>query len=320
MAKQSRRKNSKKSQVIRTQALNWVSNELLPLNVSAKIDVQATRRTVSQEILKDVYSSGTYLILTGYTSLEFIIDTFYNLKETDNPKEITIVLGNEPDRKPSRKVWGKVSLETEIKEYWLATGYSILKSSRIIRIIELVKNGKIKFKILNNFHAKIYLGDNHAVLGSSNFSLSGMTFQQEANIRVARNSSSKLEQELYQNISLTANNYLQLSTDYTKGILQLLHRVVEVVQWQEALARAIVELVEDNWFKELPELYEKLNSANLWSFQLSGLRQAMHILQTYGCVLIADPAGSGKTKLIQALTVMLSHYLWETGKKITLIL
>ena len=312
---QSRRKNSKKPQDNRPLALNWGSNELLPLNIPAKIDIQATKRTVSQEVLKDIYSSKTYLILTGYTSLEYIIDTFYNLKETDNPQEIIIVLGNEPDRKPTRKSWGKVSLETEIKDYWLAIGYSILKSSRIIRVIELVKAERIKFRILNNFHAKIYLCEDHAVLGSSNFSWSGMNSQQEANIRVTSNSNSKSEQNQYQNISLTANNYLQLSTDYTSGILQLLHEVVEVVQWQEALSRAIAELVEDNWFKELPELYEKLNGANLWSFQLSGLRQAMHILQNYGCVLIADAAGSGKTKLIQALTVVLSHYLWETGKK-----
>ncbi|RYZ85221.1 MAG: helicase, partial [Proteobacteria bacterium] len=102
---------------------------------------------------------------------------------------------------------------------------------------------------------------------------------------------------------------------YNDTIIELLKNLLKLVTWQEALARAISELVDKPWLNDIPELYNKLNSLKLWPSQRLGLGQAMYILQTQGCVLIADPTGSGKTKMISTLQLVLYHWLWETGRR-----
>ena len=62
-------------------------------------------------------------------------------------------------------------------------------------------------------------------------------------------------------------------------------------------------------------MYLKLNDLKLWPSQRQAIGEALYILQTQGCVLIAEPTGSGKTKLISTLTLILFHWLWETGRK-----
>ncbi|WP_374759715.1 phospholipase D-like domain-containing protein [Dyadobacter chenwenxiniae] len=47
-----------------------------------------------------------------------------------------------------------------------------------------MKTETYHFKAIDRFHAKIYIGDHAAILGSSNFSKSGTIAQTEANIRV----------------------------------------------------------------------------------------------------------------------------------------
>ncbi len=91
--------------------------------------------------------------------------------------------------------------------------------------------------------------------------------------------------------------------------------MLKLTTWEEALARAISELLDKPWLNDIPELYNKLNNLNLWPSQRIGLGQAMYILQTQGCVLIADPTGSGKTKMISTLQLVLYHWLWETGRR-----
>ena len=98
-------------------------------------------------------------------------------------------------------------------------------------------------------------------------------------------------------------------------MIRLLEQLIRITSWQEALARAISALVEDNWFKDFPELNYKLNSMSLWPSQRYALGQAINIIQNQGCLLIADPTGSGKTKLVSTLQLVIYHWLWETGRR-----
>ena len=142
-----------------------------------------------------------------------------------------------------------------------------------------------------------------------------MTKQQEANIRVPNHAFDLYTRKEYESIKQIANNFYERGQDYTDGIQDLLRQLLRVTGWEEALARAIKELLEGPWFKEFPELYEKLNQIPLWPSQRYALGQAIYILQNQGCALIADPTGSGKTKLITTLQLLLVHWLWETGRK-----
>ncbi|MBW4688315.1 MAG: hypothetical protein KME40_25305 [Komarekiella atlantica HA4396-MV6] len=287
--------------------LQWPSNTSFPLNISSE------KRNVKQEIIKDINYSENYLIVTGFTSLGNIIDIFSTDIYISKTNSVRIILGSVPEIRP-RKFWKRVELQKEIKDYWLERGYSLLNGANIIKTIEYIKTDKLHFKILDNLHAKLYIGKGHAILGSSNFSKNGLTQQLEANMRVQNNFIIPIENEPYEGMAQIAENYYKSGQDYKDGIIDLLEQLMRITSWEEALARAIAEILECNWFKGFPQLYEKLNNVSLWPAQRYGLGQALYILQTQGCVLIADPTGSGKTKLITTLQLLLFYWLWESDR------
>lgn len=288
--------------------LFWPPNEDFPLNIPSQ------KRTVLKQVNTDIKDSDDYLIATGFTSLSHIIDSFGKNELTSHLDSTKIILGWEPNVF-KRKTWGKSDLKNEIKDYWLEQGYSIFKGGNVIKIIELIKAKKIQFKILDHLHAKIYVGNKHVILGSANFSINGLKQQQEANIRIMDSPEGTTEHYQYDSIRQIAENFYRQGADYTEDIIKLLQQLLSLVSWQEALARAITELVDGNWFDELPELHEKISSISLWPLQQTSLLQAFYVLQNQGCVLIANPTGSGKTKLIGTLYISLFYWLWETGRK-----
>ncbi|MFH4964754.1 SNF2-related protein [Gaetbulibacter sp. M235] len=279
----------------------WPLNEEFPLNIK---DYQ----TVEEVVLEDLEYSKSFTVITGYTSLSYLIDTFGSI-DYPNLKKIRIVLGFEPNSR-GRKNYSSKSLDKEIKEYWLNQELSILQGGSIINLIEKIKNDEIVFKFKNRLHAKIYVSDRFATLGSSNFSNNGLKIQTEANIRISKN----VDLNKYENIELIADNFFNQATSYDK-IIDLLKELIQKVSWQEALARAISEVIEGDWLNDYKELFSKLEKTKLWSTQWNGLAQAMRILQENSNVLIADPTGSGKTKLCSAIILCLKHWLWESGRR-----
>jgi len=265
---------------------------------------------VKNQIVTDIKNSEEYLIITGFTSIANLVD-FFGSNDFQNLRKVKIAIGFEPDERISKRL-PHVSLPTEIKNYWLRQNVSIRLCSPIVNIIEKINSGRIEFRVMNKLHAKLYVGQSHAVLGSSNFSKSGLTTQREANIRVQ-----KLGEELsqYEGIKSLAEIYYRQSGDYNDSIIELLGRLLKDATWQEALARAIKEILEADWMREYPELYKALISTELWPSQRIGIARAMKIIQDQGRVLIADPTGSGKTKFSTALAYTVFHWLWENGQR-----
>ena len=285
----------------------WPPNDIFPLNLDKE-------RNILSIVTKDIRNSTHYLIVTGYTSLYHIVTFLGNDANIQRCQVVEIVLGFEPEVK-HRTRWGTTKLDKEIKEYWLERGFSILDGGNIIKIIELVKQNKIKFKFLHPLHAKINVGTYYAIIGSANFSFNGLTKQLEADIRIGKNNNNSFERQQYNHINTIARNYYEAGEDYKEGIIDLLEQLLKVTKWEEALARAISELLEGKWFTELSQLYKQIDSIKLWPFQKRNLAEALYILQNKGCILIANPAGSGKTKLVSVLLLLLNNWLWETVRK-----
>ena len=147
----------------------WPDQDKFPLN-------EETQGSHVRDVLKrDIQSSENLLIITGFTSLSNLVETFGT---TDYPllKQTRIVIGFDVDERVSKKLV-HYSLQSEIKEYWLKQGVSIKLCGPIINIIEKIKRKEIFFKVKKRLHAKIYIGDEYAMLGSSNFSKSGLIYQ-----------------------------------------------------------------------------------------------------------------------------------------------
>ncbi|WP_347219093.1 phospholipase D-like domain-containing protein, partial [Chryseobacterium sp.] len=156
-------------------AYRWPKQEFFPLNLSAH------QRMVQTIVYNDILESEEYLILTGFTSLSNLID-FFGSEEFERLKRVRILIGFEPNIR-GRKGYSMVKLDKEIKEYWLKKGLSIMYGGSVINLIEKINQKKVEFKYLDKLHAKLYVGDQYAILGSSNFSKNGLNDQDEANIR-----------------------------------------------------------------------------------------------------------------------------------------
>ncbi len=283
----------------------WPDQILFPLNL------KSYNRTVESIVYKDIEESSEYIIITGFTSLSNLVDLFGS-KDFQNLKKVRVLIGFEPNIR-GRKKYVKLKLDKEIKDYWLKKGLSIMLGGAIINLIDKIDKEKIEFRYKDKLHAKIYVGNNSAVLGSSNFSKNGLNYQEEANIRINKNSS-LTEKKQYEAIKLISESYYEDSISYNDKMKELLMELIKEVTWEEAIARAIAEILEGNWLNDYKAILTKLEQTKLWPTQWKGITQAVSILQTQSNVLIADPTGAGKTKLCTSLILSLKHWLYEIGK------
>lgn len=280
----------------------WPDQTRNPLNNGAD--------KVGRVVLTDLANSTNPLIIAGYASLTRLVDFVVS---PNTCTSIRILFGNEPFSS-SRKSHSKKGLRftDEVADYWMAKGISLRESAKVIRTIELLKEKKIEARIVPagaSLHAKIYVGDEAVTLGSSNFTQHGLVSQLEANVRFQKSREPRRFAEAVQ----IANNYWSYGEDYRKGLIKLLEQLLQVVDWQEALARACSELLEGEWAKKyLEEGY--LNSESLWPSQRQGIAQALYILANQGSVLIADATGSGKTKLGVHLVGAIQHEVIRSNR------
>lgn len=288
------------------ESIKWPDHTKFPLNIKSQ------GRTTEAILHDDIKNSTEYIIVTGFTSLSNLVDLFGS-KDFEKLKSVRVLIGFEPNLK-GRKSYQRFGLDKEIKDYWLKNRFSIMQGGAVIHLIEKIEKGLVEFKFKDKLHAKIYVGDDFAILGSSNFSKNGLTKQEEANIRVKNSVDVSLEQEQYDSIRLIADSFYEDATPYNAKIIELLKDLIQEVSWEEALARAISEILEGEWLNDYREIQDKLEQTKLWPTQWKGLAQAVTILQRQSNVLIADPTGAGKTKLCTSTVLSLKHWLYEIGK------
>lgn len=285
--------------------IKWPDQGLFPLNF------KSLGRKVEFIVYKDIEESSEYIIITGFTSLSNLVD-FFGRKDFERLKKVKLLIGFEPNIR-GRKKYVKLNLDKEIKDYWLKKGLSIMLGGAIINLIDKINKGEVEFKYKDKLHAKIYVGNESAVLGSSNFSKNGLRDQEEANIRINKNNG-QVEEKQYEAIKQIAESYYEGAISYNDKMKELLMELIREVTWEEALARAIAEILEGNWLNDYKAILTKLEQTKLWPTQWKGITQAISILQAHSNVLIADPTGAGKTKLCASLILALKHWLYEIGK------
>ncbi|MEW5816543.1 MAG: SNF2-related protein, partial [Spirochaetota bacterium] len=288
------------NRIVNTQI--WPSQYRFPLNIKHA----EGERTVEALIHADYEKADDYLIITGFTSLDYLVRFFGSLPP-NKMAVIRIVFGNEPEpslkRHPSLRA---LAFSEEIREYWLERGISILLNGPLINFLSKITEEKIHFFASENLHAKIYISNNHAIMGSSNFSFGGLRNLSEANIRFPA------AQKRYDEIKEIAENFLSNSQNCTEKIQHLLEDLLKEVSWKETLSRAVAELLEGGWITRYPFLFSDEDGQTLWPSQKQAIAQALWILDNQGSVLIADPTGSGKTRVGLNLLYSLINRKWRT--------
>ncbi len=279
---------------------DWPIQKSYPLNLSTY------NREVHDLIVEDIKKSTDYLIVTAFTSIEYFVD-FYSKVDLPENLKTRIVLGYEPIIRSNRKIWSIDKLSEEVINHWIEKGISILQCGSVINLIEKIRSGAVFVKLSDKLHAKIYVGQEHAILGSSNFSYAGLRRSKEANVRYAK---SRKEYAALQQI---AENFYKDADDFNDDLINLLNRLLKVVTWQEALSRAVAELIEGKWIDDYPESFKELDQIKLWPTQRQAIGQALYIIDNQGSALIADPTGSGKTRTGACIQLSAYNRFWVKG-------
>lgn len=262
-------------------------------------------------IQQDIKDSRNYLVLTGFSSLAYLIEELGRKRIWQN-RSIDIVLGNEPvireeliKQKLSRS---KHNFSAHIADYWLQKGISIKLNGPLLSLIRGIEEGNITFHIHPNLHGKVYVGEQHLLTGSSNFSHSGLETQAEVNVRYGKGNAE------YDELKGIAEYYLSQSKAFNDKMLELLNRLLQFVDWDEALARAVAELLEGDWVEKYFKDLHPGQEFTLWPTQRQAIGQALYILDNEGSVLIAEPTGSGKTRIGAHLLAALLNRFWKQGR------
>lgn len=268
-------------------------------------------RQLNPVVENDSEVAQQLLIITGFSAVEHLIE-FLGKEMVEGNKEIRVLLGIEHG-----SIYGKRNvskhLGKEIYEYWTHKGVSPLLSIAIFYLLEHLRLDNVKVKILGNLHAKMYVSEQSIIVGSSNFSEQGLISQYEANRQVIL---SQLPEE-YEVLRNIAEKYYADAISYQEDFEVLLKNLLQYVPWQEALVRAVLEITEAEWLKKYPALIKYLDKLEppLWPTQREAIGQALYILDNTGSLLIADPTGSGKTKLGAVLHVCLLNRFFHQGVK-----
>ena len=147
------------------------------------------RHHVRDALWSDLVSSTSPLLVTGYASIGELIEFFADWDSHGHDDgQVRLVLGTEPfgtTRHSFRS--DRMEFTEETRRYWIEEhGISLLLSAKILRAIEQIEQGKVDVRFIHGarrLHAKVYIADRSATVGSSNFTDFGLSHQFEANAR-----------------------------------------------------------------------------------------------------------------------------------------
>ena len=269
--------------------------------------------TVGRQVYRDLLDSRNALLITGYAGIEHLLGFFHAWSSREGQgldRPARLLVGVEPTLRPVRDPNRAMGLEDEFRDYWLSRGVSLLNSQQLLATIELLQKGHLEARLSKSIrvHAKLYVGDNAATLGSSNFTRPGLETNLEANARFERSA----DDGRYSEAVALAENLWNEGRDFTRGLQRLLEQLLRKVTWQEALARACAELLDGDWAPK--NLLEASDRRPLWPSQEQGIAQALWVLENHGAVLVADATGSGKTRMGAHLLRVLQDRHWRMGR------
>jgi len=289
---------------LRLESLTWPPGERFPLNTAGQ--------QVREHVMRDLEASSDPLIVAGYASIDYLIDFAARL----GPREgrLRVLVGTEPfpGQRPSYSA-PSTKFPLEVEAYWLDRGVSLRLSSKIVQAMDLIRSGRLVAKYLGGerarLHAKIYAGDSGITIGSSNFTQAGLTRQIEANVRLTPKDKGRFDEA-----RTIAENLWEAGEPYGDELLALLEKLLRVVGWQEALARASAELLDGDWARDYLKAQMFVGDLPLWPSQEQGIAEAMWVLENVGSVLVADATGSGKTRLGAHLIRAVVDRIWRHGR------
>ncbi|HZH58648.1 MAG TPA: helicase-related protein [Metabacillus sp.] len=262
-------------------------------------------------------------IATGY----FYLNGFNLIKENINPEcTIDIVIGNETNSITANEISTGYELKKSTILRSMEQDISYLNEEQIqsvYELSELIRDGKINFKIYvkDKFHSKAYLFDvsynngdikeQYAIVGSSNFSKSGLGDLEATKINTELNAVLRQPSAIGE-VKKWFNEIWKEAEDFNEDLLYIIDNNIQVEKLEyspfDILLKTLFEFLKDD---KIFEEIQSLNLDDLTEFQAFAVRKAIQILENYKGVIIADSVGLGKTYVARGL---LRYFLLQEMK------
>jgi hypothetical protein len=277
-----------------------------------RVLVNHAQARVGGVLVADLARSTDPLLVAGYSSIAQLVDLIAAWDARGSGGQLRVVLGSEPA--PSARssfAAPQVQFTEEVRKFWLAQGISLRLSGKVVTAMAALDAGRVAVRAVGGepgLHAKLYVADQAATVGSSNFSQRGLYSQFEANARF----DAATEPDRYAETRQVAQNFWTVGQPWDEAFRTLLRDLLRFVTWQEALARACADLLEGEWARRYLPGSEA--GVHLWPSQVAGIAQALWVIDNVGSVLVADATGSGKTRMGAHLTRAVRDRLYQTGR------
>ena len=262
-----------------------------------------------KESFKD-YKSPNFDVATAF----FDIRAFGLLKdELNGVNRFRLLIGKVPDLRSSSTL-GEV-LKRDFMEEIGEMGLSKENDNITHSFINFLKSNLVEIRLFEDdfLHGKTYIFDDKAVLGSSNFTVSGLTRQGELNEWVMKSKADYIRNEWFE-------IFWNQSKDFKQELLDLIEESrfgSREYSPYEIFIKTLYEFQrEDIDAQELSEDDGK-SLLNLAEFQEDAIYRLLSRLDKYGGVIVADSVGLGKTYI--ALKVI-EHFHLQKRKNRALII
>ncbi|MES5814861.1 helicase-related protein [Pseudoxanthomonas sp. Soil82] len=184
-------------------------------------------------------------------------------------------------------------------------------------IVEAIRSGKLECRVYrkDKFHAKTYITHGRsavvgsfALVGSSNFTVPGLTDNIELNVQI-RGADVGLLQEWYE-------RHWEDAQDISADILKIIEKHAAQRSPYEIWVKALHELFHgealtpDVWDRTQSKLFPELDR-----YQQDAYRNLLSIARTYGLAFLCDGVGLGKTF---AGLMLIERFVVHEGKRVVL--
>jgi superfamily II DNA/RNA helicase len=238
-------------------------------------------------------NGGQVSIATGYFNVEGYADLRDPLREAakKNDFHLRLLIGNEAVVRKDAAMQCEVEAEGSLPEELDGLSINDSYASLVSDLVQFLKQEKVELRQNPErfSHAKCYIFEDRAVVGSSNFTRPGLQKNIELNAALYQPSAQKLVEQWFER-------------RWTKGadIKQEIISVLEDSKFGRPLDpfQMYMKFLYEYYRPRLEELeQEKGKILELAGFQQDAFSSAKRILAKYGGVLIADSTGLGKTHI-----------------------
>lgn len=249
-------------------------------------------------------------IATGF----FRIEAWLRLEESmQQLRALRLLIGRDPTIRPAESDrldlvrYFKRQIQEQIEQKEFNSEYK----NQITRLIQYLEKEEIQVRLFGALsdspqflHAKAYIFDHYSIVGSSNFTPSGLVGNTELNII---NKIEAIARDLRENWFTKFWEHESVDTEYKAKLMDALNASKfgsKAYTPYQVFIKVLYERFKDDTFLE----GSKQTSLTLANFQQEGFERAIKLLEKHQGCIVADAVGLGKTFI--GLRVI-EHYLMK---------